>query len=164
MVEVRVRGWVIHYAFESTHKQVQIWVCVWVRVCVRTVERCRRPLRRLTLRSLVAAVAPTSALSFIRSVLCIFPLGILRVLWPSPYCWEPRLKHILIVNYMVEKAPLSRCLSGCSSASSLRPFFAQNEWRQCFYPFHSFSFCSTETILSLIVTLSTLYLKLFRKK
>lgn len=142
---------------------MSVCVCARARMCEeQTVERCRRPLGSLTLRSLVAFVALTPALSFIWSVQCIFPL---TILWPSHCCWEPRLKHTIIVDYMLEEARLSPCLSGCSSASSLRPFFAQNdESRQCFYPFHPSSFCGAVTIPPLILILSALYVKMFRQK
>lgn len=108
----------------------------------QTVERCRQPRGRLTLRNLVPIVTLTPALSFMWSIQGIFPLTILCVVWPLLCCRRPRLKHTIIVNYTLE-ALLSPSLSGCASVSYFMPFFTQkDEWCRCFCSFCSF--CSAE--------------------
>lgn len=96
-------------------------VCVMIRQ-LRGADSLEGDSLYATLRPLSLWLPPSLSCDPFRSSF----LSPFFVFWPLLCCWRPRLKHTIIVNYMLE-ALLSPSLSGCASVSSFMPFFTQND-------------------------------------
>lgn len=130
-------------------------VCALARVCVRS--RQLRGADGLSGDSLYVALWPLtrrllpSLSSDPLSASLLSPFFVLRDLRFVVGNQGWNTQSLLIICW--KKPCCLPAFSGCSSASSLRPFFAHNdESRPCFYPFQFSCFCSVKTILALILS------------